>query len=439
MSSEATSSTEKSTVKEVFKKFDMEQDEIEQFFHPGRAIRWCYRHFWLIALGPLLLLVVLDVLRGMVDTGTGGMLGALVNISAQLLVDLTDWVFLSVTLLLLIGGFVYGIIVKRTPGVFYELAESGRLEVNEKPPPNTPLYTDFPADFEKDLKSPWRVVLTVVLLLVVVGFVAFTDRYYAEKEGYRRAEVILQIFDPAARDRFSTILYLLWDSTRWVLAPLLWALVGSRGAWVVSCIARAIRRLTPTFELDVQPGHPDRAGGLRRLGDLCFNMALPLLVGIVLLSFWAAVRLATESVSPVSLFSIVGLILLVPTSVVVFIVPLLDIHEEMLEKRTEYQDTLARHIATVEERLQEHIESDAAQQPGGDDDEIENLTRQLEALEKLHPSARKYPTWPFDTAVFLRFISPQVAPFIALVIGLQDKGAALKGLLESLNKLIGAN
>jgi hypothetical protein len=231
----------------------------------------------------------------------------------------------------------------------------------------------------------------------------------------------------------SPILFLdiLWRFTRWVFTPVLWVIAFGPGVWILYTIGAAVKDLTPRFNLALQPSHPDGCGGLRRLGDLCFNMALPLILAILLFGVWVVVGVRNDPQDPVTLVSIIGLAIASILSIVVFFVPLWDIHRAMLARRIQYQDDLAKRMNKTEKELQENFNK-------ANPTSTDSLAKELKTLQELHPTARKYPVWPFDLGIFLRVISPSTVSILGVIFSLdKDVIESLKVVLQPLFDLIG--
>ncbi len=91
----------------------------ERLFHPDRALDWCFRNIVPIALGPLGLLLALDVARGL--------LGPRRSPAALMWADLSDWIFVSLTFALLAGALLFGRLLRQMPDALVQLGDSGRL------------------------------------------------------------------------------------------------------------------------------------------------------------------------------------------------------------------------------------------------------------------------------------------------------------------------
>jgi len=401
--------------------------------------RWGVTHIWALAFGPLLILLLNDVIVGAISPTR--------QVLSELLIDLSDVYFISLSVLVLIGGLIFRHLLRQTPRTFLELAKNGLLEENPQMPPqkNSPRgmagffqrlfgnpsksaenHRTFSSQFRANVTSRGRWIITVAILLLGPPLILYAD-------GYKSLGLFSSLPNLFNSETASWTLFLdtLWRYTRWVFAPVLWVFAFAPGIWILYTIGAAIKDLTPRFILALQPSHPDGCGGLRRLGDVCFNMALPLIIAILLTGAWTIIGLRTDPGAPVTLVSIIGLILLIVISIVVFLAPLWDIHREMLARRTQYQDDLAERIDQTERELRENFRS-------GKTGTAESLSKELKALQELHPTARNYPTWPFDSRIFLKVISPSTLSVLGVIFSLdKETRESLSAVLQPLLDLIG--
>ena len=169
-----------------------------------------------------------------------------------------------------------------------------------------------------------------------------------------------------------------------------------------------IRNLTIKFDLTIQPSHPDNCGGLRVLGDFCLAMALPVLMGAVLLGLYGIGNIF--HVIPFWTVVVnVGLIVFVlPLAAIAFFVPLWDIHLKMLNKRRVYEDEFAERAEKLEGKLNSSIDK-------GEVDNARIAKEEIEIIQVLHPRKIGYPVWPFDRSILLAFLAPQILTILSLV------------------------
>jgi len=205
----------------------------------------------------------------------------------------------------------------------------------------------------------------------------------------------------------------LWFFLNLGVAPILYAYVVSYTMWILYVLAAYIRWLTPTFILDIQPEHRDSCGGLKKLGDICFEIGSIMVVPCFLLGFFFILISQFPKVPSSFIFLIyVTLCVVVGFTSLAFFWPLLKIHGVMVKEKESFNDEAISRIAPVKSRLREiiHLEDAKAE-------EITNLKKKLETLEKLYPDNLKFPTWPFSPNALLVFYTTQILPIITVVKG----------------------
>lgn len=209
-----------------------------------------------------------------------------------------------------------------------------------------------------------------------------------------------------------------------------WAYFLGLGAWPVFVTMQFIKGLSDDFYFEIQPSHPDKCGGLKPLGDFCFAMSLPIIIGGLVLGFVgvAGVSLAIGEAganlyryfgfctnctfTPFSAyFSLILLIFFfTPLIFATFFVPLWKIHHVMISSRREAEDDFATRVANLEEQIRSGIKSDA------DVGEAKIAKDKLEIIKVLDPNTTGYPTWPFRASLFLVLFSPQILSIAGFVL-----------------------
>jgi hypothetical protein len=200
--------------------------------------------------------------------------------------------------------------------------------------------------------------------------------------------------------------------------------------WRMIVIAGKVYQLGQVFDLDIQVQHPDRSGGLKPLGDLCFSNALIITVPGIFLAGW---------IIAISHFGWAGYALWAPfyqrlllvifvLALLAFFQPLYGVHRAMVRKRAEIHkrlDELARRIDELAKQLLQKADTLEAEQS-------QELAKNLAMLRQVYESSSAIPVWPFDKNIVLKFITSQTIPILSLT-GLGP--SALK-LLEALLKFI---
>jgi len=321
-----------------------------------------------------------------------------------------SWVvYLAIFLSLLLVMLVYTRFVYKVPETLLALAVSGRLvpptdQNKTYPRPgrweiHPQGWKTYPEDLKTALNSPWRYILFIIILVFAYAFVliAGQDWLFTLNNFWVR----------------------LWDITLYVLTPLLTAYAAAFGVWVVIVVGTFIRWLTPIYSLDIQPSHGDGCGGLKRLGSLCFDMAIMPTIPAVVFGIGMLIGALR---TPLSIFvAIAAMVMAILLAVLTFFVPVLDIHREMVISETRYFDLTVSRITPLEESLGTLLaaqDDQTSEEEIKKEAEIKKLEARLEKLKKLYPADFKYPLWPFTTQVLLTFYSAQVVPVITIVTGI---------------------
>ncbi len=180
--------------------------------------------------------------------------------------------------------------------------------------------------------------------------------------------------------------------------------------WRMIAIAEQISRLGRTFELNVQPQHPDHSGGLKVLGDICLLNASILIVPAIFLGGWLtaipAFGAGNHYYVYVSYYQ--GLLIFVFTlATIAFIYPLLGVHAAMVRERSRLRlhlDGLSTKIDVLSRSILEETDVNRLQQLSNE------RTLRLAAYEQ----NSSIPVWPFDAAILRKFSLGQLIPLLSL-------------------------
>ena len=221
--------------------------------------------------------------------------------------------------------------------------------------------------------------------------------------------------------------YYVWGNAAFVAAPLGY-LLGFL-IWRVGVIAVYISKLGRTFEIRIQPNHPDQCGGLRPIGNLCLMIALLLLAPAVFLSVWGFATTFFNAGGEIynQLWSGLfrqWLVLLSGLALFAFLWPLYSLHLQMDRQRREIQtelDDLAQRIDELSTQLRTLAHTLTPEQGG------EKL-KSLEFMEKVYEANSRIPAWPIDWQTILKFSSAQAVP----ILGLLGTSESVVKLVESL-------
>lgn len=197
-------------------------------------------------------------------------------------------------------------------------------------------------------------------------------------------------------------------------------------AWRLIIIGLQIWRLPEKFDLKVQFEHPDQCGGLEPLGNLCLWNILIISLPLVFLGGWLLI--AQSETSSFSFYrtplwqSVLGqawaydeeyktlLWVLVPFTMMGFILPVWSTHRVMVEKREKLLVGLDEHVENITN------EWNAAMNQIGNlttAERNEKLAR-LEFARQIYERQKHLPVWPINLNIFLKFASTQVLPLLSL-------------------------
>lgn len=423
----------------LFAKFGEEKYSLN--IHTNRALKAVFEYLWV----PFVFLIILFLVIAVVSIALAGEITYVIDITVRMFLTagLTEGeycntssshaaacmilynfgVILPFLIVLGLAAYLITALSKEVPQIFLEnakfgriknrnklgefLAEQGSDEENTKSglistwanvkqtlrikPRNSLTYSD---DFEAALISPWRFILFGFWLLL--GYV-FAIRMM-EEVGLQYAGLpILTV----AGYFFVTIF------------PIIVAYFVTAWIWFFFVVGYYLRWLPKIFKLGIQPNHGDHCGGLKRLGDICFKMALSITLPAILLGVWVAtgsvekVSVAIPTFTPFFFFAIVFLSVL---SFLAFFSPVLGIHNAMTKAKKHFQDESIAKILVIETQIRQLYEDEEY-----DRDEMDKLLEKLKVTKTLYPTDIRYPTWPFSTQVFLGFFTTLIVPVLGAI------------------------
>ncbi len=198
----------------------------------------------------------------------------------------------------------------------------------------------------------------------------------------------------------------------WVFGFALWGLYAAFAAWPILVTARFLSRLTHEYQIRIQPAHPDNCGGLKPLGDFCFSMALPIVIGGLIGaifslggSFLSGIIIgpvAFGEILPQTVMFVNALLLLVftPFSLAVFLMPIWNLHRHMAAFRQGLENDYADRVGTLEQALMDQLGEE------GRLAEAKISAQKLELLRRLNPRMEGIPVWPFRWPTVAKILSP---------------------------------
>jgi hypothetical protein len=267
----------------------------------------------------------------------------------------------------------------RTPKTLYDLIEKKRIYVPDGDA-NT-LYLRFLENYRDALASPKRYFLSSFLMIIIVILNAPIVQ-----------DISIGGYPVGHPNVLVTLLVLIND--------LFSALVALAGVYCIGIVVWEmyisgwyIRKLVRVFKLRIQPFHTDQCGGLKVLGNFCFSLVSPILIGSgLLIGYILLVLFSDKGGDGVALALVVGSGLLVlllyslPASIFAFILPLGDIHTKMVSERETDEESYIARIEALREEIQTLLDTNQIE-------EAKIVQEKKAVLETLHTP---YPTWPFN-------------------------------------------
>ncbi len=210
----------------------------------------------------------------------------------------------------------------------------------------------------------------------------------------------------------------------WFYGFTIWAILCGLAAWPVYVTGRQLAALSDRFDVVVQPTHPDQCGGLKSLGDFCFDMTLPVVIGGLILAVFGfghsylleAGIIVYETIIPVANAAL--FLVIVPLTGITFFVPVFGLHEKMVQMKKVFEDRYAGQATVLEEQIKANL------------DEPERLANarkaaeELEVLRVLMPNDFSYPEWPFDRSMPVKlFASPVLSLALQFLVDLFSRSS----------------
>lgn len=182
------------------------------------------------------------------------------------------------------------------------------------------------------------------------------------------------------------------------------------------------------FDLSISPSHPDKAGGLKPIGDLIFSLTLILIVVSLALSILVAASSINEILykllvnayspeytilAPYYLASTmwaarVALGLILIFSFMSFLLPITSTHQRMRSGKVLLLSSLTgigNKIAELENQSKK-LDLDYRKR--------DDIFEEISSLSKIYDRTCKVPVWPFDRDILLKFFTPQVISLLSL-------------------------
>jgi hypothetical protein len=196
------------------------------------------------------------------------------------------------------------------------------------------------------------------------------------------------------------------------------------GSMLVLTLVTNIRILHRIFEekdLNINPLHPDRCGGLHSLSNYSLKTAylaavLGIMVGLIEYQF------VTQGVAKVYWFVHLIIPIHIILSTACFYSPLLAAHRGMKKAKEELLHKIARQFHADYSQIHESL--------AGDAETLKQGTEKIQGLRDFYKFTDEFPVWPFDVQTFRQFLLTVPAPLLPIFLGLLQEAAGM--LLKNL-------
>jgi hypothetical protein len=307
----------------------------------------------------------------------------------------SDPMFLTGLLAAAAASFLFQALLLKTPQALERLWR--QESINGEPAS----FDQFVRILQRQLNSRWS-WLTGALIAILM-FVSFPTRFALRGGGWRHPLDWLTTLIGMGR----------WDYILAALLQVLLALVLGLLLWRMLVVAFMIAGVGRRFQVAVQPRHPDGAGGLRSLGDLCLINALILSAPAIYLAGWL---ILIPGFGPqhryqayVHYYYLLLMVVFV-LAVCAFVLPAYFVHRAMVEQKARLEVPLFELSARIDDLTRRLMRGVGTEPP----EDLAKLSGEREALQQLYASDESIPVWPFDAAILRRFTIAQFIPLLSL-------------------------
>jgi hypothetical protein len=169
---------------------------------------------------------------------------------------------------------------------------------------------------------------------------------------------------------------------------------------------RVLHRILGRKELNVNPLHPDRCGGLRPLSDYSLKTAYLAAVLGIMIGFMEY-QFITQGVGRVYWFVHLIIPLHVALSMACFFGPLLAAHQGMKKGKEEILNEIAQQFQADYLQIHDNL--------AGDAETFKKGTEKIKELRAFYTLTDEFPVWPFDVQTFRRYLLTVPSPLLPLL------------------------
>ena len=163
-----------------------------------------------------------------------------------------------------------------------------------------------------------------------------------------------------------------------------------------------LNRFFTEFQVEVAPLHPDRAGGLRPLGD--YVLTTGFFVAVISLNFGMTFLRAQTNLEVMTAEFYGELAVYFILAPLLFLLPLLSVHSLMQAAKRKLLAEIAEQFDKEYRVLLDNLRRDVLNPEG---------VARLEAVQKIYQIAQTAPVWPFDLEIVSKFGAAIFLPILA--------------------------
>ncbi|MBD2104834.1 hypothetical protein [Leptolyngbya sp. FACHB-261] len=169
---------------------------------------------------------------------------------------------------------------------------------------------------------------------------------------------------------------------------------------------RVLHRILQEKQLNINPLHPDRCGGLQPLSDYSLKTAylaavLGIMVGLIEYQF------ISQGVDRVYWFVHLIIPLHIALSIACFYGPLLAAHRGMRKAKEDLLHKIARQFQADYSQIHTSLTGDA--------EVLKKGSEKIKELRAFYTLTDEFPVWPFDVQTFRRFLLTVPSPLLPLL------------------------
>jgi hypothetical protein len=162
-----------------------------------------------------------------------------------------------------------------------------------------------------------------------------------------------------------------------------------------------LNRFFSEFYVEIAPLHPDKAGGLRILGD--YVLTTGFIFGTVGINFGMGFLRMRLNPGVLTVEFYVSMVLYFILAPLLFLLPLLQVHEQMRNAKRKLLAEVAQQFDIEYRKLLDGLRRNELDSKG---------ISHVEAIQKIYQITESAPAWPFDMEILSKFAAAALLPIL---------------------------